>query len=58
MGRAVECVKLSREGKISLPTPSCRELAERFNELQRLRQKVRAAEGSQSLGEQPPAHRC
>jgi hypothetical protein len=59
MGREAECLKLlaKRNKKVVTPFPSCRELAERFMELQKLRQKVRAAEARESPREQPAARR-
>jgi hypothetical protein len=59
MGREIDCVKTRQGDKknISVPSPSCRELAARFMELQLLRQKVKAAESRQSPAEQPPAPR-
>jgi hypothetical protein len=36
--------------KSANPVPSCRQLAERFLQLQRLRQKVRAVESGQKPG--------
>jgi len=46
MGQEINSAKSLRKKKTktTCPPPSCRQLAERFIELQRLRQKVRAAE--------------
>ena len=47
MGKEVDSAKPLLKGKPTKLSPSCRELAERFIELQLLRQKVRAAECEQ-----------
>ncbi len=55
MGKEVNSAKSLLKGKPTKLPPSCRELAERFIELQLLRQKVRAAECEQ--GERETASR-
>jgi hypothetical protein len=53
MGQRFDFPKFSRAKgtKHTSPAPSCRQLAERFVQLQRLRQEVRAAESEQKQGQ-------
>jgi hypothetical protein len=54
MGQQGSSAKSPPKGKSTKSfclSPSCRELADRFNELQLLRQKVRAAECAQISGQ-------
>ena len=56
MGQEINSAKPLRKKKTksTCTPPSCRQLAERFIELQRLRQKVRAAESDGGARESDP----